>query len=79
MPTEERDNNGVVIKRIWGATNSTGRRVEMCYDNGVVFEKKVFKDNTEEIYAKSQLSGVLSEFFDSKRVVSRDENVVKLG
>ena len=76
MPTEEKNNNGVVIKRIWDATNTTGRRVEKHYENGVVFEKTVFQDNTEETYTKSQFNGVLSDFFDSKKVVTRDENVV---
>ena len=76
MPTEERNNNGDVIKRIWDATNTTGRRVEKHYENGVVFEKTVFQDNTEETYTKSQFNGVLSDFFDSKKVVTRDENVV---
>ena len=76
MPTEERNNNGDVIKRIWDDTNTTGRRVEKHYNNGVVFEKTVFQDNTEETYTKSQFNGVLSDFFDSKKVVTRDENVV---
>ena len=76
MPTEERNNNGDVIKRIWDDTNTTGRRVEKHYENGVVFEKTVFQDNTEETYTKSQFNGVLSDFFDSKKVVTRDENVV---
>ena len=76
MPTEERNNNGDVIKRIWGATNTTGRRVEMLYNNGVSFQKTVFKDNTEETYTKSHFNDVQSDFFNSKRVVTRDENVV---
>lgn len=81
MPVSEYNQNGVLIKRVWGEEGSD-RRVELRYVDGVSTSKHVFTNGVEEIFRKVEiidtLTGlfVMCDYYNKKSVVSRDENSV---
>jgi len=81
MPVSEYNQNGVLIKRVWGEEGSD-RRVELHYVDGVSTSKHVFTNGVEEIFRKVEKTDTLTglfakcDYYNNKSVVSRDENSV---